>query len=454
MFANAVVPHEFSALSVITLAPDAFCANRLASSLRGMGVTALENFDCLSAVTTRLGEAHVDVIVCEIRSECGDGLMLPSLLKSLHEAGTLTRFPSVFWTGETTLDPAPVVIDRTSSRLHESVSGQHWIKRMGGVPISSLESHARLARAAGIVVEILREGGGMDLGDALRALVNRQSQKKAQMDTAAFDALAEDDVISALTTGKGLRFVFQPQFDLRTRRVVGAEAFVRWHHPKHGEVPPSVLIPLVHRLGLDLLLFSLVETWTIKVLVALKKAHIETPIAVNASAQTICTPNFAERLAARMHQAGLSAKLLKIELTEDVPAADELHLSASLTAIRSKGFLVSMDDFGTGSATLKLLTNLSFDEMKIDGSFVREVQQTASSRKVIAGIVSWSRLLNLNLVAEGIEDEQTIALLIRLGCRVGQGYALARPMEMDDFFDFLVQEDIVKSNADVSNLSS
>ncbi|KPH00191.1 diguanylate phosphodiesterase [Pseudomonas sp. RIT-PI-q] len=449
MFANVVVPHEFSALSVITLAPDAFCANRLASSLHGMGVTALENFDSLSAVTARLGEAHVDVIVCEIRAECGDGLMLPSLLKSLHEAGTLSRFPRVFWTGETTLDPAPVLIDGTASRPHHSVCAKHWIKRMGGVPISSLESHARLARAAGIVVEILREGGAMDLCDALRALVDGQSKKKEQADTATFDALAEDDVISALTTGKGLRFVYQPQHDLLTRRVVGAEAFVRWHHPKHGDVPPSVLIPLVHRLGLDLLLFSLVEAWTIKVLLALKKAHIEIPIAVNASAQTICTPNFAERLAARMREAGLPAKLMKIELTEDVPAADELHLSASLTAIRSKGFLVSMDDFGTGSATLKLLTNLSFDEMKIDGSFVREIQQAPSSRKVIAGIVSWARLLNLNLVAEGIEDEQTIALLYRLGCRVGQGYALARPMEMDDFFDFLVREDNVEPNADV-----
>ncbi|MFC6299261.1 EAL domain-containing protein [Pseudomonas spelaei] len=453
MIASAVVPQEFSALSVITLAADAFYANRLASSLRGMGVTALENFDSLSTMTARLGEVNVDVIVCEIRTECGDGLMLPSLLKSLYETGTLTRFPSVFWTGETTLDPAPIVVDGTSSRLPDSVLGKHWIKRMGGVPISSLESHARLARAAGIVVEILREGGGMDLGDALRALVDRQSQKKEQIDTATFDALAEDDVISALTTGKGLRFVYQPQFDLQTRRVVGAEAFVRWHHPKHGEVPPSVLIPLVHRLGLDLLLFSLVEAWTIKVLMALKKAHIEIPIAVNASAQTICTPNFAERLAARMGEADLSANLLKVELTEDVPAADELHLSASLTAIRSKGFQVSMDDFGTGSATLKLLTNLSFDEMKIDGSFVREVQQTTSSRKLISGIVSWARLLNLNLVAEGIEDEQTIALLYRLGCRVGQGYALARPMEMDEFFDFMIQEDRSRLSAGVNDVS-
>ena len=92
-------------------------------------------------------------------------------------------------------------------------------------------------------------------------------------------------------------------------------------------------------------------------------------------------------------------------------------------------------------STLNLLANLSFDEMKIDGSFVRGVEQHSSSRKVIAGIVNWARLLSLNLVAEGIEDESTIALLYRLGCRVGQGYALARPMEMEDFLNFVIQRE-------------
>lgn len=160
-------------------------------------------------------------------------------------------------------------------------------------------------------------------------------------------------------------------------------------------------MPLVNRLGLDLLLFSLVEMWTIKVMLSLKRANIQIPIAVNASAKTICTPNFADRLAARMRQAELPNRLLKIELTEDVPEPNELHLSASLTAIRAKGFQVSMDDFGTGAATFALLANLSFDEMKIDGSFVRGVEQHSSSRNVIAGIVNWARLLNLSLVAEG-----------------------------------------------------
>lgn len=440
MSLNAAVPNEFSSLHVITLASDVACAHRLASALNDMGVTPTANIESLEAVEAWLQEWPVDVIVCEIRPESGDGLMLPSVLRRLHEAGTLTRFPGIFWTGETALDTPVQTVAGAHKRTPQASSRQLWVKRMGGVAVSALEAHARLARAAGITVEILRDVTPLDLGDALRAAVLTRTQPDPKLHLSTFDSLAEDEVIHALTTGEGLRFVFQPQFELLSRRVVGAEALVRWKHPHFGEIPPSVLMPLVNRLGLDLLLFSLVEMWAIRAMLALKRENILIPIAVNASAKTICTPHFADRLAAQMQQAELPARLLKIELTEDVPEPDELQLSASLTAIRTKGFQVSLDDFGTGAATLNLLANLSFDEMKIDGSFVRAVEQHASSRKVIAGIVNWAGLLNLNLVAEGIEDEATIPSLHRLGCRVGQGYALARPMEIDTFLSFLTQQ--------------
>lgn len=441
MTLNAAAPNEFSELRVITLASDAGSAARLALALSYVGTTPVTSVHSLTALATWLHENSVDVIVCEIRPECGDGLMLPSLLRSLHEAGTLSQFPSVFWTGETTLNPPLQVTDDNVLLIGEKIGSTRWIKRLGGVAISALESHARLAQAVGITVQIIREGGAMDLGDALRAQVLTRTQHDLSATAVISDSLVEDEVINALTTGAGLRFVFQPQFELVTRRVVGAEALVRWRHPHFGEIPPSVLIPLVNRLELDLLLFSLVEMWTLKALSALKRENISIPIAVNASAKTICTANFADRLASRMCQAELSNQLLKVELTEDVPEPDELLLSASLTAIRAKGFQVSLDDFGSGAATLKLLANQSFDEMKIDGAFVRGVEQHASSRKVIAGIVNWASLLNLNMVAEGIEDEHTIPLLRRLGCRVGQGYALARPMEFDDFIKFMIEQE-------------
>lgn len=440
MILNTAVAGEFYELRVITLATDAQCAHRLTSALSGMGVTSLANVGSLSALQASLCECPVDVIFCEIQPGSCDSLMLPSLLKQMLRDGVLAQLPSIFWTGKTTLH-APLRNYNGAHTLLRAPTNQLWIKHMGGVTVSALESHARLAKAAGVSVEILREGVTEDLWNALRSVLLARAQPGPTLQMCTFDSLAEDEVIHALTTGEGLRFMFQPQFDLLSRHVVGAEALVRWNHPRFGEIPPSVLIPLVNRLGLDLLLFSLVEVWTLRVMLALKREGVLIPISVNASAKTICMPSFVEGLAKRMQQSCIPAKLLKIELTEDVPGPDELYLSASLAAIRAKGFQVSLDDFGTGAATLHLLANLSFDEMKIDGAFVRSVEQHSSSRKVIVGIVNWAGLLNLNLVAEGIEDESTIPLLHRLGCRVGQGYALARPMEFDAFLDFVVQKE-------------
>lgn len=203
MIVNAAVPNEFNALRVITLATDATCANRLAGALSSMGVTALTNAQSLSDVQTWLVEQPVDVIVCEIRPGCDDGLMLPSLLKGLHEAGTVAQLPSIFWTGETTLNAQVRAAEEDGVVSPHADTQQRWIKHMGGVAISALESHARLARAAGILVEILREGATLELGDALRAVVLTRAKPDPQLHMTTFDALAEDEVINALTTGRG-----------------------------------------------------------------------------------------------------------------------------------------------------------------------------------------------------------------------------------------------------------
>ncbi|MBT9266231.1 EAL domain-containing protein [Pseudomonas sp. MG-9] len=408
--------------------------------LKADSIKPLASFATLGELEAYLSKGTVDVILCQICPACDAGLLLLSVLNRMHKSGQLEQLPSLFWMGETSMIALARPGDVSCASGLPAIGKTAWIKCMGGVPMTALESLARLARAAGIHVEILHQGDAMALNDALRAALLIHTKIDAVPAQATFDALAEDELINALTTGEGLRFVFQPQFDLLSRRVVGAEALVRWKHQRFGDIPPSLMIPLVNRLGLDLLLFSLVEMWAIKVMLALKHENCQIPIAVNASAKTLCTPQFAERLAARMRGVGLSTRLLKLELTEDVPEPDELLLSAALTAIRAKGFQISLDDFGVGAATMNLLVNISFDEMKIDGSFVRALGEYSSSGKVISGLVNWARLMTANVVAEGIEDESTIPMLHRLGCRVGQGYALARPMEFDDFMMFMKKQ--------------
>lgn len=241
------------------------------------------------------------------------------------------------------------------------------------------------------------------------------------------------DVIHAVQTGEGLRVVYQPQYALHSRRVVSAEALLRWRHSRYGEVPPAVLIPMVNRLGLHLPLFDLVVREVIDVLRYLRRHGAEVPLAVNASIDTVCEPGMADLLASKMWDSCLPTRLLKVEVTEDLPVHDELCLSACLNTLKAKGFTLSLDDFGAGSATFNVLSMMPFDEVKIDGAFIRDMESNSQSHAIVATLISLAQSLNLKLVAEGIESESQLAVLLAIGCRVGQGYALARPMEHAEF---------------------
>lgn len=221
---------------------------------------------------------------------------------------------------------------------------------------------------------------------------------------------------------------------------MGAESLVRWTHPRHGDVPPSVLIPLVNALDLGLPLFRFVAARTIDMLLTLEQAGIQIPIAVNACARTLCTPALAEladQLAERMQSAGLPPQLLKVELTEEVQALCDVALSTSLAALQAKGFAVSLDDFGSGCATPQLVRSMPFDEMKIDAALVQGLPHSASSRKAVKDAVALARQFNLRVIAEGVEDEATASLLAAMGCQTGQGYFLSRPLESGAFLDTL-----------------
>ncbi|CUI58763.1 Bacteriophytochrome cph2 [Achromobacter xylosoxidans] len=429
---KAKVPPRFHSLRVLLLMRDGAFARDTLACLEGLGLQRCTHASTLAAVTSVLRAGDTDVIVAGIHADFSDGLMLPSLLRELNQDGRLACVPQILWMGEA---------EQAGGLAGAAVAGaeapagarQGWCQKLSGVSLNALTSHARLARAAGVRVEIVHDALAGGLRQLLEALPESVAMPTRPRGAAAAAMPDEEDVIAALTSGEGLRVVFQPQYDLVTRRMVGAEALIRWRHRRLGDVPPSVLIPLVNRLGLDLLLFSYIEKCAIETLLALDQAGVDIPLAVNASANTLCAPGLAERLAGKMQRAGLPPRRLKLELTEDMVATDELTLSASIAALRAKGFQVSLDDFGAGSATLALLSQMPFDEMKIDGALVRAVAQAPASREIITGIVALARLFDLRLVTEGIEDAATIALLSQLGCRIGQGYALAYPMEGAEF---------------------
>ncbi|WYX24796.1 EAL domain-containing protein [Achromobacter xylosoxidans] len=132
----------------------------------------------------------------------------------------------------------------------------------------------------------------------------------------------EEDLIAAISGGTGLHIALQPQYDLHTKALLGAEALARWTHPRLGNISPTVFIPIVNRLDLNLALFGFVKKKVIEILEVLYGRGVGVPIAVNASVKTICTEGFAQFLAQKMEHAGLPNRLLKIELTEELPIED------------------------------------------------------------------------------------------------------------------------------------
>ncbi|MGE8676967.1 MAG: EAL domain-containing protein, partial [Achromobacter marplatensis] len=174
---------------------------------------------------------------------------------------------------------------------------------------------------------------------------------------ASTSSVVSDEEIAAMVAGKdGLRVLLQPQVDLMTGRIVSAEALARWQHPRLGIVMPAEFIPAINRMGLDKLLFERVCLRVIDILLTMRRAGIAVPVAINAPATTLSDESAVDFLLDLIYTAELPASLVRVELTEDQPIRELDVLRASLMKLEDAGCEVSLDDFGTGHASLKLLS--------------------------------------------------------------------------------------------------
>jgi diguanylate cyclase (GGDEF)-like protein len=225
---------------------------------------------------------------------------------------------------------------------------------------------------------------------------------------------------------------YQPQIDLATQTVTGAEALVRWHHPTLGIVPPDRFIPLAESTGL-------IEQLTPLVLNAALTECAQWPagisVAVNLSARNLNEPHLAERVAGSLSATGVSPDRLILEITESSVMGDPAQTLPLLHRLHHLGVCLSLDDFGTGYSSLSYLQRLPVGELKVDRSFVVGLtgDDQESSRAVISTIAGLGRNLGLRVVAEGIEDEATRQALLDLGCNTGQGFYFSRPLPTPEF---------------------
>jgi len=304
-----------------------------------------------------------------------------------------------------------------------------------------LESHLQMARSAGFpFVEALAKPISLSalsvVADAALALLNALNavQQKATKSPrpAGDDTIDDGDILRAICDTSEFEVWYQPQLSLKTKMVIGADALVRWRHPKFSYLSPSQFTSLVEKQGLGLMLFYRTINHVLKTQQKLEKIGCSIPICVKASAFTLETPEIADYLYERIQRHEVAASLITVGISEEEPPQQALRLAASLNRLRLRGFGLSIDDFGSGISTMKLLSQMPFTEIRIDSYFVRQFLRQAQCRVIVESIINIAKRLKLKVTAEGIENARQMEVLAAMGCLQGLG-AISSPMQQEEF---------------------
>ena len=240
-----------------------------------------------------------------------------------------------------------------------------------------------------------------------------------------FDLLR--DLRRALVDGQ-LHLLYQPKIHAPSGEITGAEALMRWQHPVRGVVPPSVFIPIAERFGL----IGAMGNWLIEE--ACRQAGqwrdegLSMRVAINLSAHQLRHADLADRIGAALRRHGVEPHLLTCEITESVAMEDASNAIRMVERLGAMGVNISIDDFGTGYSSLAYLCKLRAGELKIDRSFVLDLETSADARAVVDAVVKLAQALGLKVVAEGVETEAQHQILRSFGCHELQGFLFARPM--------------------------
>ncbi|MCU1380003.1 MAG: diguanylate cyclase [Acidimicrobiales bacterium] len=230
---------------------------------------------------------------------------------------------------------------------------------------------------------------------------------------------------------------YQPQIDVSTGAVLGVEALVRWQHPEHGLLPPSEFIELAEVSGT----IQPLTKWVVRTAVAqaaeLARAGHHLVMSANVSARNLYDPDLVKGIGEDLAASGLPPELLMLELTESELVDDPSQVMTVLSLVSGMGVRLAIDDFGTGWSSLSNLTRLPIHQIKIDRSFVSQMLLGGDDAVIVRSIVDLGHNLGLAVVAEGVEDELTMAALASLGCDQAQGYLLCRPVPAAELVTWL-----------------
>jgi diguanylate cyclase (GGDEF)-like protein len=356
-------------------------------------------------------------------------------------------------------------------RLREVLRRRDLLARLGGDEFAVLATlphrgalgevatrvHAALARpfvVAGVAVEL---GGSIgialqpDHGDDVSMLLRRADvamyqAKRAGTGIETYDPGRDPysaerlQLLSELRHGidhDELVLHFQPKVALATQRVVGVEALVRWQHPERGLLGPGDFLAIAERTGLIADVTRWVLDAAVRQCAEWRERGTDLPVAINLAAANIVDTSLPDAVDATLRRWNVPGELLQCEISEDTVMGETRRATEVLERLRAMGVRLSLDDFGTGHSSLSYLKSLPLDEVKIDRSFVTGMAVDVSDAAIVRSTIDLARHLALDVVAEGVESEEVLEVLVSLGCDIAQGFLLSRPLPADQLDGWL-----------------
>ena len=449
----------------------------------------------IQAQSEEVTRAHQAVLVHQALHDPLTGLpnraslseRLDSMLRAIQRSGSKCAILNIGLDGFKEINDSlghvvgDQVLLEVSRRLREQFRGADITARMGGdefvVAISEVDraleielivqavervqkvmseqpievNGQNLSITASIGVAIFPDDGA-DVLELLKSADNALSHAKkvgrnsyrfhtADMNSRALDMLLiEHELRQALSERQFLLF-YQPQIELANGRVIGAEALIRWQHPQRGLLSPVHFIPVAEERSLIVAIGEWVLHEVCRQIREWQLAgmtHI--PIAINLSAKHFNQKSLLSDVVQTLSDNGIAANCLELELTETSVMQDANATIATMERLKGVGVLLALDDFGTGYSSLSQLKGLPLDSLKVDQSFVRGLPDDRDDLAICTAVIAMGQALGMNVIAEGVETPEQLAVLRSLGCDQVQGYLFAKPMPADELFRFVMAQ--------------
>ncbi|QBP42639.1 two-component system response regulator [Paenisporosarcina antarctica] len=369
-----------------------------------------------------------------------------------------------------------LMLKEVGSRLSDLVRVTDTVARLGGdefvvfLPMTSQEQTLEMANKIISAIEqpfilnnhilSIRLSQGIvffpDHGENVETLMKRAdiamyTAKRTDREYSIFSTDLDTHTIEQLSLLSDLRdtlvhdkliLYYQPQMDMKTKKVVGVEVLSRWIHPLQGYIPPDIFIPMAEQNGL----MKKLTLWVLEKALHQSKKWCEEGlnlhISVNLSASDLQDFHLPDNVQRILYKYNIDPKTLTLEITESLIMSDPVRAMETLKHLSSMGIKLSIDDFGTGYSSLAYLKNLSVDEIKVDKSFVMDMTEDKNNEIIVRTIINLAHNLGLRVVAEGIEQKGVWNKLVDLECDIAQGYFLCAPASAESFYNWYIEREL------------